>query len=207
MGVVLKGVSVKMSSGIRVTFISEKVTPLPISLRFKKSFMCLTGRTFKQTLVVKNNSNEIYPKENLQLIIEIKIHYLGEGENAFELHSPNHLHIGILKPSEERKLLFYARFKKSGTYEVSASVTEYELFEFNGKVDYTKKHAIVVTADNMICAGDGWEARFKYTGKPPKYCNKIINCYTKTELIMIFGSVAAIIAAIFSALTFLYTLP
>ncbi|MBS7621678.1 hypothetical protein KEJ32_06170 [Candidatus Bathyarchaeota archaeon] len=137
------------------------------------------------------------------MIIEYRVSSIGEGKGAWEFLSPNHFHLKNLKPHEERKIDLKLHFKKPGIYEVSASATEFNIIEVKGYAKYDEAHAVIKTADTTICAGEGWQVKFKNSEKAVMWGRRIIRCYSMHEIVTLIGAMASLIAAIFSTLIFL----
>jgi len=101
----------------------EKSSEFPLSIRLKKPFLCVEGRFVKFHVYIKNESSDVFPSDGRLLVTYGGTSIAGTGAGSTEAESERpHIHVGTLKPGEERKLSFKLRFLGSGVYELRLSV-------------------------------------------------------------------------------------
>lgn len=180
----------------------EKLPELPIAMKVKMPKICLERRKFSGKIVLKNESNGTYPaQENRELIVEYERTTEPAGYEALiEFSSLPHYHISNLPAKGELELNFEGFFKKAGIYDLQIKASEVEKIESRGEPNYDEEHVqLRISTGERICIAHGWKATYKVLRRI-KWTRAIGRCYSNLEILLITGSIAAIIAAITSIL-------
>ncbi|KXB08203.1 hypothetical protein AKJ58_00615 [candidate division MSBL1 archaeon SCGC-AAA385D11] len=209
----MEGINVAKKSEIDfdVEF-KEKDKELPVFLELSLSSwpLFLVNREYEGKITIANELNEPYPDDNHELVIEpsLSTERLDEERvlflNISNIRAPGHFHISQLKANETRTLGFTISLRRRGNYNIKASCEEREIVKLDGSPQYREVHSGGMIGDKKFCAGEGWQVQYKSLNKGRRWDKLQFRCYSKIEFLLVLGSVAAILAALFSFLQFFF---